>query len=236
MRLRAAWRTSTARSTYSCRCAGRAGKGWRRPAALPPPPGVVQSGVVCAPCRRAAWPAPNGPCSRQGRVRRLGAAVAAPLAAPPAPGTHAPPPLSTHPHPCTPATPQPRNPTPHMPHMPHMPHTCPTRPLPQAYVSRARVDSFSLVADMMYCSQNAPRICRALHEICLRRKWSTAAEVRRSAAAAAPAGCGPPWRRGWPLGTARAPRPGPALWMERCSRGWRRARACLPLTAPVTRR
>ena len=32
-------------------------------------------------------------------------------------------------------------------------------------------------ADMMYVSQNAPRICRALFEICLRRSWSTAADM-----------------------------------------------------------
>ena len=47
----------------------------------------------------------------------------------------------------------------------------------QAYVTRARMESFSLTADMMYVSQNAPRICRALFEICLRRGWSTAAEM-----------------------------------------------------------
>ena len=47
----------------------------------------------------------------------------------------------------------------------------------QAYVSRARAESFSLTADMTYVSQNAPRICRALFEICLRRSWSTAAEM-----------------------------------------------------------
>lgn len=38
----------------------------------------------------------------------------------------------------------------------------------QAYVSRARVESFSLTADMMYVSSNAPRIIRAIFEICLR--------------------------------------------------------------------
>ena len=47
----------------------------------------------------------------------------------------------------------------------------------QAYVGRARAESFSLTADMMYVSQNAPRICRALFEICLRRSWSTAADM-----------------------------------------------------------
>jgi activating signal cointegrator complex subunit 3 len=48
-------------------------------------------------------------------------------------------------------------------------------PLLQAFVSRARVESFSLTADMMYVSQNAPRILRAVFEIALRRKWSTLA-------------------------------------------------------------
>ena len=55
-------------------------------------------------------------------------------------------------------------------------HCCRT-PTVQAYVSRARAESFSLTADMMYVSQNAPRICRALFEICLRRSWSTAADM-----------------------------------------------------------
>lgn len=45
----------------------------------------------------------------------------------------------------------------------------------QAYISRARVDSFSLTADMMYVASNAPRISRALFEIAARRKWNSAA-------------------------------------------------------------
>lgn len=49
--------------------------------------------------------------------------------------------------------------------------------LMQAFISRARVDSFSLIADMMYVSQNAPRIARAVFEIGLRRKWSSLAET-----------------------------------------------------------
>jgi len=44
-------------------------------------------------------------------------------------------------------------------------------------VSRARVDSFSLTADMMYVSTNAPRIARAVFEIALRRGWSGTAEL-----------------------------------------------------------
>ena len=39
------------------------------------------------------------------------------------------------------------------------------------------MESFSLVADLMYVSQNAPRICRAAFEICLRRGWPAAAEL-----------------------------------------------------------
>lgn len=49
--------------------------------------------------------------------------------------------------------------------------------LMQAYVSRARIESFSLTADMMYVSSNAPRIARALYEICLRRGWAGMTEV-----------------------------------------------------------
>jgi activating signal cointegrator complex subunit 3 len=37
--------------------------------------------------------------------------------------------------------------------------------LMQAYVARPRIESFSLTADMMYCSQNVPRIMRALFEV-----------------------------------------------------------------------
>ena len=45
----------------------------------------------------------------------------------------------------------------------------------QTYISHQTVEAFSLVADMMYISQNAPRICRALFEICMKRGWSTSA-------------------------------------------------------------
>jgi activating signal cointegrator complex subunit 3 len=47
----------------------------------------------------------------------------------------------------------------------------------QAYISRARVDSFSLTADLMYVASNAPRIGRALFEIVARRKWSAASDL-----------------------------------------------------------
>ena len=42
----------------------------------------------------------------------------------------------------------------------------------QAFISQAKINNFSLIADMMYISQNAPRICRALYEISLRKGWS----------------------------------------------------------------
>jgi len=47
----------------------------------------------------------------------------------------------------------------------------------QAFVSKPKLDSFSLIADLMYVSANAGRIARALHEICLKRGWSGMAET-----------------------------------------------------------
>ena len=41
----------------------------------------------------------------------------------------------------------------------------------QVYISRARMEAFSLIADSSYISQNCSRICRALFELCLRRGW-----------------------------------------------------------------
>jgi len=46
----------------------------------------------------------------------------------------------------------------------------------QVYISRANMQSFSLIADSMYISQNVSRICRALFELCLRRGWPSLAE------------------------------------------------------------
>eukprot|EP00210_Caulerpa_lentillifera_P001589 g1527.t1 len=43
----------------------------------------------------------------------------------------------------------------------------------QSFVCKFPMESFSLIADMMYIAQNAPRICRALFEICIRRGWSS---------------------------------------------------------------
>jgi len=41
----------------------------------------------------------------------------------------------------------------------------------QSFISRARIESFSLVADMNYVAQNAPRIARALLDIVLKKGW-----------------------------------------------------------------
>ncbi|CAF0809302.1 unnamed protein product [Adineta steineri] len=43
----------------------------------------------------------------------------------------------------------------------------------QAYVSRAQINSFSLVSDMSYVNQNVVRLIRALFEIVLKRSWAT---------------------------------------------------------------
>lgn len=46
-----------------------------------------------------------------------------------------------------------------------------TNVLLQSYISRARVDDFTLVSDTAYVAQNAARICRALFSIALNRRW-----------------------------------------------------------------
>jgi pre-mRNA-splicing helicase BRR2 len=46
----------------------------------------------------------------------------------------------------------------------------------QAYISRLKLDGFSLVSDMVYVTQSASRIMRALFEIALRRGWAQVAE------------------------------------------------------------
>ncbi|XP_065316283.1 activating signal cointegrator 1 complex subunit 3-like [Gordionus sp. m RMFG-2023] len=50
-----------------------------------------------------------------------------------------------------------------------------TNILIQAYISREKLDSFSLVSDTNYISQNICRIIRALFEIVLRKGWPVAA-------------------------------------------------------------
>ncbi|KAG8530050.1 uncharacterized protein KY384_005532 [Bacidia gigantensis] len=46
-----------------------------------------------------------------------------------------------------------------------------TNILLQSYISRAKVDDFTLVSDSAYVAQNAARICRALFMIALNRRW-----------------------------------------------------------------
>lgn len=45
--------------------------------------------------------------------------------------------------------------------------------LMQSYVSRAQINSFSLVSDMSYVNQNVVRLIRALFEVVLKRSWAT---------------------------------------------------------------
>lgn len=45
----------------------------------------------------------------------------------------------------------------------------------QAYISRAPLTDFGLISDCGYIAQNAPRIVRALLEICIKRRWGPAA-------------------------------------------------------------
>ncbi|KAG0180469.1 DEIH-box ATPase [Apophysomyces sp. BC1034] len=42
----------------------------------------------------------------------------------------------------------------------------------QAYISQLRLDGFALVSDMVYVTQSAGRILRAIFEICLKRGWA----------------------------------------------------------------
>ncbi|KAJ5085699.1 hypothetical protein N7532_010470 [Penicillium argentinense] len=43
----------------------------------------------------------------------------------------------------------------------------------QAYISRLKLDGLALMADMVYVTQSAGRIIRALFEICLRKGWAS---------------------------------------------------------------
>lgn len=42
----------------------------------------------------------------------------------------------------------------------------------QAYISNLKLDGFALVSDMVYVTQSAGRILRAIFEICLKRGWA----------------------------------------------------------------
>ncbi|KKK26853.1 hypothetical protein ARAM_003451 [Aspergillus rambellii] len=46
----------------------------------------------------------------------------------------------------------------------------------QAYISRLKLEGLALMADMVYVTQSAGRILRALFEICLRKGWSSVAK------------------------------------------------------------
>lgn len=45
----------------------------------------------------------------------------------------------------------------------------------QAYISNLKLDGFALVSDMTYVRQSAARLCRAIFEIALRRRWAAMA-------------------------------------------------------------
>lgn len=47
----------------------------------------------------------------------------------------------------------------------------------QAYISKAGIEDFALVSDSGYVAQNAGRICRALFQIALNRKWGNLCQV-----------------------------------------------------------
>ena len=46
----------------------------------------------------------------------------------------------------------------------------------QAYISQLKLEGFALVADMIYVTQSASRLLRALFEICLKLGWAQLAE------------------------------------------------------------
>ena len=46
----------------------------------------------------------------------------------------------------------------------------------QAYISRLKLDGLALMADMVYVTQSAGRILRAIFEICLKRGWASVAK------------------------------------------------------------
>lgn len=47
----------------------------------------------------------------------------------------------------------------------------------QAYISRLKLEGLALMADMVYVTQSAGRIIRALFEICLRKGWASVAKT-----------------------------------------------------------
>lgn len=47
----------------------------------------------------------------------------------------------------------------------------------QAYISRLQLEGFALMADMIYVTQSAGRLLRAIHEITLKKRWSQLAFI-----------------------------------------------------------
>lgn len=47
----------------------------------------------------------------------------------------------------------------------------------QAYISRLSLEGFALVSDMIYVTQSAQRLLRAIYEFCLRKKWARLASI-----------------------------------------------------------
>lgn len=50
----------------------------------------------------------------------------------------------------------------------------------QAYISQLKLEGFALVSDMVYVTQSAGRLFRAIYEIVLRRGWASLAEKVRA--------------------------------------------------------
>ena len=46
----------------------------------------------------------------------------------------------------------------------------------QAYISQLKLEGFALVSDMVYITQSAGRLVRAIFEICLHRGWAQLTE------------------------------------------------------------
>ena len=47
----------------------------------------------------------------------------------------------------------------------------------QAYISRIKLEGFAILSDMVYITQSAGRILRALFEMCLKNRWSSVAKM-----------------------------------------------------------
>ncbi len=46
----------------------------------------------------------------------------------------------------------------------------------QAYISQLKLEGFALVSDMVYVTQSAGRLMRAIFEVCLHRGWAQLSE------------------------------------------------------------